>query len=68
MGFLLHILNALVAGFAVLAICVLVTRQFSNVPSLNVPAIVLATVTITQVTLGFATFIILLISSEGSLA
>jgi heme A synthase len=66
MGFLLHILDALVAGLAILAVCVLVTRQFSSIPSLNVPAIVLAGVTITQVTLGFATFIILLISSEGS--
>jgi heme A synthase len=66
MGFLLHVLNALVAGFAILAVCILVTRQFSTIPSLNVPAVVLATVAITQVTLGFATFIILLISSDGS--
>jgi cytochrome c oxidase assembly protein subunit 15 len=68
MGVMLHILNALVVGIVVLAVCMLVIRQFPTHPSLQPAALALAIVTGVQVCLGFATFITLLIVSGGSTA
>jgi heme A synthase len=66
LGVLLHLLNALAVAIVVLLVSMRVARQFSNEPSLRVPAVALAIVTGVQVLLGFADFTLLLIGSEGA--
>lgn len=68
MGVLWHILNALVVAVVVLVACILLIRQYPGHSSVRPAALVLAIVTGVQVALGFAVFILLLISSGGTTA
>jgi heme a synthase len=66
MGMMLHILNAMIVVILVLVVCLLVTRQFPEHTALKPAAVALAVIAGTQVALGFATLIILLVGSEGA--
>jgi heme A synthase len=66
MGMMLHILNALIVVILVVVVCLLLTRQFPEHPGLKPAAVALAVIAGTQVALGFATLIILLVGSEGA--
>jgi heme A synthase len=68
MSVLWHILNAMIVVMVVLIVSMLVIRQFPQHPSLRPAALWAAIITGVQAFLGFATFIILLIDSEPSLA
>jgi heme A synthase len=68
MGVLWHILNAMIVVLVVLIVSMLVIRQFPEHPSLRPAALTAAIITGVQAFLGFATFIILLIITEPTLA
>ena len=66
LGVLTHILNALVITLMVLVVSIPVIREFAGHASLRSAALGLAVVTALQVSLGFGTFIVLLIGSGSS--
>jgi len=66
LGVLTHILNALVITLMVLVVSIPVIREFPGHPSLRPAALGLAVVTAVQVSLGFGTFIVLLIGAGSS--
>ena len=66
LGVLTHILNALVITLMVLVVSIPVIREFPWHPSLRPAALGLAVVTGVQVSLGFGTFIVLLIGAGSS--
>jgi hypothetical protein len=66
LGVLTHILNALVITLMVLVVSIPVIREFPGHPFLRPAALGLAVVTAVQVSLGFGTFIVLLIGSGSS--
>jgi heme A synthase len=63
-----HILNAMIVLLSVLIVCVFLVRQFPEHPSLRPTAIALGGIAAVQVFLGFATFVMLLLFPESSLA
>jgi heme A synthase len=63
-----HILNAMIVLLSVLIVCVFLVRQFPEHPSLRPTAIALGGIAAVQVFLGFATFVMLLLFPETSLA
>jgi heme A synthase len=68
MGFLLHILNALIVTIVVFVVCMRVLQQFSRHPFLQPAALALVIVTGVQVILGFVTFILLLMGAGSAIA
>lgn len=66
MGVLSHILNAMIVLLAVLVAGVFVLRQYPEHPSLRPAALALLIITGVQVLLGFAVYLVLLMSSENS--
>jgi heme A synthase len=66
MGVMMHILNAMLVVVAVLVLSMLMVRQYPEHPALRPAAIALGVVTGVQVALGFATFIILILGTEGA--
>jgi len=66
LGVLTHILNALVITLTVLVVSIPLIRAFPGHPSLRPAALGLAVVTAVQVSLGFGTFIVLLIGAGSS--
>jgi heme A synthase len=68
MGFLLHVLNALIVTIVVFVVCMRVIQQFSSHPFLQAAALALIIVTGVQVILGFVTFILLLMGSGSVVA
>ena len=67
MGVLVHILNAMIVLLVILVAGIFVLRQHPEHPSLRPAAISLLIVTGVQVLLGFAVYMVLLMSSENNL-
>ena len=67
MGVLVHILNAMIVLLVILVAGIFVLRQHPEHPSLRPAAISLLIVTGVQVALGFAVYIVLLVSSENNI-
>jgi heme A synthase len=61
-----HILNAMIVLLSILIVCIFLVRQFGEHPSLRPAAIALGGTAAVQVFLGFATFVMLLLSPESS--
>jgi heme A synthase len=68
MSVLWHILNALIVLLFILVVGVAVMRQYPEHRSLRPAALALVVITSTQVLLGFAVFLVLIISSGNNIA
>jgi heme A synthase len=68
LGVLWHILNAMIVLLLILIVAVFLIRQFPEHPTLRPSAVALAVITSIQVALGFATFMMLILFPETSLA
>jgi len=67
-GVMLHILNAMIVTLVIFVAGMLVTRQSPESSSLRRTAVAVMAITGSQVALGFAAFILLLIFSENNLS
>jgi len=68
LGVIWHILNAMIVLLLILIVAVFLIRQFPLHPTLRPAAVALAVITSIQVALGFATFMMLILFPETSLA